>query len=151
MPGGRGFLDRLRPVGTAGAAARRGVPADRLAEIGVELEPLFEMLAEVDAEAERIRGEARADAARIVRAGEEQADAVVAEAGKRAESVRARAAARGRARTAATEAELVRVADDRLVMVRERAAAGMAACVERGVAAARNELRTVTDHAASTS
>ncbi|HEY7593122.1 MAG TPA: hypothetical protein VH969_08190 [Actinophytocola sp.] len=150
MPGGRGFLDRLRPVGTPGAAARRGVPADRLAEVGAELEPLFEMLTEIDAEAERIRAEARVHAERTIRTGDERAAAVVAKARERAEAARAGAAASGRARTAAAEAELVRTADDRLAMMRERAAAGIEAVVERAVAAARIELREVSEQTVST-
>lgn len=150
MPRGRGFLDRLRPVGTPGAAARRGVPADRLAEVGAELEPLFELLAEIDAEAARIRGEAAADAARTIRAGEVRAAAVIAAAGERAEAVRAEAAASGRARTAVAEAGLVRAADDHLTVLREGAATGMAAFVDRAVAAARAELREVSEQTAST-
>lgn len=58
MPRARDFLARFRPAGIPGAAAATGVPADRLAEAGAELEPLFAMLADTEAEIDRIRAAA---------------------------------------------------------------------------------------------
>lgn len=62
MATGRALLDRLRPIGAPGAAAQRGVPAGRLTEFCAELDPLFALLAEVDAEAEQIRRPAEHEA-----------------------------------------------------------------------------------------
>ena len=106
MPQGRGFLERFRPVGTPGAAAARGVPADRVAELAAELAPVFDLLevtqkqsaairAQADDEADRRRAEARAGA-----------DAEVGAARRRAESERAATAA-GLARAADVEAEQI--------------------------------------------
>ena len=59
MPRARDFLARFRPVGTPWcAAASAGVPADRVAEAGAELEPLFAMLADTEAEIDRVRASA---------------------------------------------------------------------------------------------
>jgi hypothetical protein len=141
MPTGRGFLERLRPVGTPGAAARRGVPADRVAEFGAELEPLFELLAEVDAEAARIRLAAEEDARRIVAASRARAEGIVADAMVRAEAARAAAAASGRDEAATEEAFLVRRAGEQATRLRSRAADAMTEHVGRAVAIARAELR----------
>ena len=45
MPSARDMLQRFRPIGTPGAAAPAGVPADRAAELGRELQPVFDELA----------------------------------------------------------------------------------------------------------
>ena len=46
MARARDFLEWFRPSGTPGAAARPGVPADRLAERSAELESLLALLAD---------------------------------------------------------------------------------------------------------
>jgi len=147
MPAGRAFLDRLRPVGSPGAAARRGVPADRLTEIEAELEPLFGLLAEIDAEAKRVRDEARDEASRIVRDGQARAEALVADARSRAEAARARAAAAGRSAAAAEEVTLRRAGDEDIDVLRARARTRMGPVVESAVASARAELRELAGEA----
>ncbi len=143
MPVGRGFLDRLRPVGTPGAAARRGVPADRIAEFGAELEPVFGLLTEVEAEAGRIRRTAERDARRTVADGETRARALVADATTRAEAARAAAAAQGRTEAADEEARLVRLADQDSDRLRARVASDIDGHVARAVESASAELRAV--------
>jgi hypothetical protein len=145
MPSGRGFLERLRPVGTPGAAARRGVPADRAAEFGAELEPLFELLAEVDTEAARIRLAAEQDARRVIGDSRTAADAVVADAAVRAEAARAAASASGRDEAATEETVLARQAGEQLACLRRRATGAMPEHVGRAVAIARAELRAITE------
>lgn len=144
MPSGRGFLERLRPAGTPGAAARRGVPADRKAEFGAELEPLFALLAEVDAEADRIRRAAGEDARRTIADARARADALLAAASVRAEAARAAASANGRDKAVAEEAVLVRQAEDQVARLRARATAAMPSYVGCAVTAARAELSALT-------
>jgi hypothetical protein len=127
-----------------GAAARRGVPADRQTEIRAELAPVFGALAEIDLTVERIRDEARDDADRALRAGRERADSLVAEARSRAEADRARVVAAGRARAAAAEARLVRGAEVDAAKLRERARDAMPGLVERTTARALAELSELT-------
>ncbi|MGH8867626.1 MAG: hypothetical protein ACRDYU_06490, partial [Actinomycetes bacterium] len=62
MPRSGDFLERFRPAGAPGAAAAAGVPADRVAELSAELEPVLARLAGTQREAERIRAAARRDA-----------------------------------------------------------------------------------------
>jgi hypothetical protein len=59
MAGARDFLERFRPSGTPGAAVRRSVPADRLAERSAELELLLALLAEMETEVAQIRAAAQ--------------------------------------------------------------------------------------------
>jgi hypothetical protein len=94
MPRARELLARFRPAGTPGAAAPAGVPADRVAELARELQPVFDELAGTEQEARDIRAAAAAEARlRRDRAGE-QARSIVAEARRDAEARRAEAAAR---------------------------------------------------------
>jgi hypothetical protein len=59
MARARDFVERFRPSGPPGAAARPGVPADRQAERSAELEPLLALLAETEAEVAHIRAAAQ--------------------------------------------------------------------------------------------
>ena len=86
MPRPRDLLQRFRLAGTPGAPAAPGVPADRVAEVSAELEPVLARLAAAEQEAERLRTGARDEAARRIR------DA----AGPRAGRPRGRPARRGR-------------------------------------------------------
>lgn len=147
MPTGSAFLDRLRPVGTPGAAARRGVPADRLAEFGAELEPLFELLAETEVAAGKIRRVAEDDAGRMVTNGMARAEAVIADATERAEAVRADTAARGRTEAAAEEALLVRTAAEGAERLRARVTTDISDHVARAVESASAELHAVAGSA----
>ncbi len=95
----RDFLDRFRPAGAPGAAARAGVPADRVRELAAEVEPVLVLLDDVHAECDRILAEAQQEAARIAA----QAQAEVSRIGRDAER-RARAARDGAASGVLTQA-----------------------------------------------
>ncbi len=97
MPRARDFLARFRPVGTPGAAVSAGVPADRVAEASAELEPLFAMLTDTEAEADRIRASADRRIAESHRLAAERAADVLAQARLRADAERADASAHARA------------------------------------------------------
>ncbi|HEV7213027.1 MAG TPA: hypothetical protein VGN47_15055 [Blastococcus sp.] len=122
MPSARDLLQRFRPVGAPGAAAPAGVPADRTAELGRELQPVFDDLAATVEEVARIRAasaeEARArrdraaaEARRIVEAARRQAEGERADTAARrlrhaeAESATAVAAARQEAAGIARRAQ----------------------------------------------
>jgi hypothetical protein len=94
MPRARELLARFRPAGTPGAAAPAGVPADRIAELARELQPVFDELAGTEREAHDIRAAAAAEAQRRRDRAAEQARSIVAEARRDAEARRAEAAAR---------------------------------------------------------
>ena len=85
MPRARDFLARFRPVGTPGPAASAGVPADRIVEATVELEPLFAMLADTEVKAEGIRASADQLIAENHRLAAERTTEVLAQARLRAE------------------------------------------------------------------
>jgi hypothetical protein len=137
MPQWRDFLERFRPAGTPGAAARGGVPADRTADTAAELAQLFLILDDVAAEAARIRRGAveQADVIRLD-AGRQAAE-IVADARAQAEAARAEAAARSRALTvtldAGVNAQRRRALDD----LQARTAARMPDYVDRVVLTAR--------------
>jgi hypothetical protein len=97
MPRVSDFLARFRPVGTPGAAVPAGVPADRVAEASAELEPLFAMLADTEAEADRVHTSADQRIAESHRLAAERAAEVLAQARLRADAERADASARARA------------------------------------------------------
>ncbi len=115
--GPRDLLNRFRPAGTPGAAARPGVPADRVAEAAAELGPVLDRLAAVESECDRLREAAALDAEKTLARAREQAAALVASARARADGERAAAAARAR-RLAGAEAT-------RLLEDAERQAAGL--------------------------
>jgi hypothetical protein len=73
------------------------VPADRVAEASAELEPLFAMLADTEAEADRVRASADQRIAESHRLAAERAAEVLAQAKLRADAERADASARARA------------------------------------------------------
>ncbi|HTS96154.1 MAG TPA: hypothetical protein VMI33_06000 [Streptosporangiaceae bacterium] len=99
LPQTRDFLDRFRPAGSPGAASRTGVPADRAAERISELEPVLALLADTNAECDRIAAAARRDAALIAAEASRQAARIAADAQRRA--LQAREAAVEQALTAA--------------------------------------------------
>lgn len=103
MPRARDLLQRFRPAGTPGAAARRGVPEDRIAALSAELEPVLGLLSGSVEQGRRIRDNARASAEHRRRTAIEQAQALVMAAGGQAEPIRAEAGTRI-SRTAAREA-----------------------------------------------
>jgi hypothetical protein len=134
----RDLLQRYRPVGTPGAAARPGVPADRAAEAATELEPVLALLASTEDEMRRLREEARAEAHRIRKQAARQADELVASAHDRAAEVRVHAAAKARAAALPDGELLIEAARKNARSVRERAAARMPGYVDRAVATALN-------------
>ncbi|TDD40841.1 DivIVA domain-containing protein [Saccharopolyspora elongata] len=89
MRGIRGFFERFRPAGTPGAAARPGVPVDRVAEASAELAPVFALLEDAEVEARQVRANGREESARIRQEARERAEAIVADANARAGAVRA--------------------------------------------------------------
>ena len=80
MARSRDLLQRFRPAGAPGTAATAGVPADRVAELSAELEPVLALLDEVTEVAGRIRAEGTRDAARVRAAAGERARTLVATA-----------------------------------------------------------------------
>jgi vacuolar-type H+-ATPase subunit E/Vma4 len=133
--GVRDFLERLRPSGTPGAASVAGVPADRLAERATELESVFALLDEVQAQAARIRFAADKEAQRRRDEAHAQADGIVAAARRLAEAERASAAASAQAGAAEQVRAIAEDAQNRASSIagegRTRSAALVAAVVEQ--------------------
>lgn len=96
MPRIRDVLHRFRPAGAPGAATAAGVPVDRVAELGVELEPLFALLADTERECEDVLERARSEQAGIRARDAERAAGVLAAGRARVEAERAAAASRSR-------------------------------------------------------
>jgi vacuolar-type H+-ATPase subunit H len=132
--GPRDFLNRFRPAGTPGAAARPGVPADRVTEAAAELGPVLDLLAAVEAECDRLREEGRRDAEETRAGAREQAAALLASARARADSERAVSAARARTRAGAEAARLLEDAERHAAGLRELAERRMPVYVTRVVA-----------------
>lgn len=118
----RDFLQRFRPAGTPGAAARAGVPADRVPELTAELAPVFALLAEVEAETARIRQEGAAQASVRRTEAARAAEHTVAEARLRAEAARATAFAAARAEASAAGAATVAAAEQEAARIHRRVA-----------------------------
>jgi uncharacterized membrane protein YqiK len=87
------FLHRLRIHGVPGAPGSAGVPADRVAEVTAELEPIFELLEETQRRVEQVVARGEREAARSRARGSDEAKTVVADARAQAEAQRAEAAA----------------------------------------------------------
>jgi hypothetical protein len=135
MPTARDLLQRFRPVGTPGAAAPAGVPADRVAELGRELQPVFDALADVEEEAGRIRAAAAIEARARLAAAEQQAAVLVDVARRDAEAARAEIAAERVRREEAEAAAALAAAEQDAAAVTERAAARYAGLTARVVRA----------------
>jgi hypothetical protein len=106
------ILERLRPAGAPGTAAPAGVPADRVAELAAELEPVLARLDGVQAQCDRIRTDAAEEADRRRRIAVERARQVVKEGWRAAEAERSAAAAAVEHQVAA-EAATARAAGER--------------------------------------
>jgi F0F1-type ATP synthase membrane subunit b/b' len=143
----RDFLDRFRPAGAPGSAARAGVPADRTRELAAELEPVLTLLADLHAECERIVADAKQEASRIAADARSAGAAIAADADRQARAARAEAAgqvlagARAQAREAAAEAER------QARQLRGHAAGRMPALVARAVSLVRAGLDSGTAQA----
>jgi hypothetical protein len=140
MPRARDFLARFRPVGTPGAAAAAGVPADRMVEAAAELEPLFAMLADTEAKAESIHTSADQRIAENHELAAERAIEVLAQARLRADAERADASAKARAVADQQAAQELAVAEDEAARIQESANELMDAQVAEIVAAVRERL-----------
>lgn len=137
MPRSRDFLERFRPAGTPGAAAKTGVPADRVAELSAELEPVLALLADAERQADAIRAEAQRESERVRRRADEHARVLVATARRDAEAERSDAAARVTKRAETETAETLAAAERDAAEVRRRGAELMPAYVDQVVAAVR--------------
>lgn len=141
MPRSRDILQRFRPAGTPGPAASAGVPADRVAEVAAELEPVLALLADTQAEASRIRREAEREAERRRLRATESAGALVASAHRQAGADRAAAAVRVSRRVEEEGAAALAEAERAAAAVRGRAAERMPALLDQVMAATRDALR----------
>jgi hypothetical protein len=121
MPASRGFLDRFRASGTPGAAAGAGVPADRVAERNAELAAVFERLAPVEKQVEKIREDARARAEDRRTAAAAQCQRILAAARQGADADRRDAAARVAALADAETHQALEEADRAAAAIAERA------------------------------
>jgi hypothetical protein len=140
MARARDLLERFRPAGTPGAAARRGVPADKLSELFDELAPVLALLASDMEQAKRVREEAQAEAVERRRRAQERARSIVAAALSGAGADRADAATR-LTRAAADETEAVRASGGETAgLVRRTAEMRLPAYTERVVAEVRSRL-----------
>lgn len=120
MPQLRDFLDRFRPAGAPGAAARAGVPVDRAGELAEEVVPVLTLLDDTQAECERIVARARRDAGAIIARARVEAAAIGADGDQRARAVRAEAARQVAAAAAAAAAAMVADAEQEAVRIRAR-------------------------------
>jgi cell division septum initiation protein DivIVA len=105
MPELRDFLDRFRPAGAPGAAARVSVPADRDRELADELTPVLALLDDTHDEYARILALAEDEAGHITAAARTRAAVIMTDADERANAARD-AAARELVEAARVQAEL---------------------------------------------
>lgn len=136
----RDYLDRFRPAGAPGAASGAGVPADRRADLDVELRPVFAALTEVEQECARIREQADRRARARSDEAAERARTIVAGAASDARATRAAAAVSGRRQAAGWIAEIGAAADREAEAVQRRARAVRRDLVTRAVAMLRAEI-----------
>ena len=134
------FLDRFRPVGSPGAAARTGIPTEDARGPEAELAPVFAALEADLEECSRRVEDARRTAGHDVAEARSRADAVVARARLDADSARRRAYDAVLASAALGDAGLDREAEGRADAIAARGHDRMAqtvhAVVERLLAAA---------------
>ncbi len=131
MPQLRDFLDRFRPAGAPGAAARVAVPADRSAELEAELAPVLALLDGVDAECAGVVAQARLDAGRITAAAHEAATAQLGDADRRARAAREQAVQEALAAARAEAADTMARAQRDALRARELAGQRIPALVSR--------------------
>ena len=148
MPDVRDFLDRFRPAGAPGAAARAGVPADRTRELAEELEPVLALLDGTHAECERITAEAGQEADRIMAAARSEAGLIAADAGTRARAARDEATRRLLAQASERAAAAATAAAQDADRAREQAAQRLPLLVAKAVALVRAGLEGPAGEAA---
>lgn len=130
MPTARDLLQRFRPLGAPGAAAPPGVPADRQAERGREVQPLFDALAGAQEEAARIRAAATAQAHVRREKAEQEAAALLRTARRDAVTARAETAASAAARAGEERRRVLADAEADAAAVVRRAEGRYAGLVE---------------------
>ncbi len=150
MARSRNILERFRPAGTPGAAAKPGVPADRVAELSAELEPVLALLDDAVQEARGVRAEGRRRAELVRRRAEERAHALLAQARRDAEAERSAAAVRVTEQAEAEAAAELAAAQQQAEEVRRRGAELMPGYVDRVLDALREELIPGRPEGAST-
>ena len=140
MPRSRDILQRFRPAGTPGAASNVGVPADRVAEIGAELAPVFSALADTQEQAAAIRAEAATEAERRRQVAVERAAALVAAARRDEAAERSEAALRTSTRASEESDAVLAAAGHDVEELRRRVARRMPEYVDRVLRSARATL-----------
>jgi vacuolar-type H+-ATPase subunit H len=139
-PPGRNLLERFRPVGTPGAAAPAGVPADRTAEAATEVAPVLAALRPTLEECATIRTAAEEMARQRVADAEEQAQRLLAQFQLEVPEERAVSAAAVRQSGLAAVEQLLADATEDARRLRERAASRLPAVVDHVVALVRADL-----------
>ncbi|HEY7260223.1 MAG TPA: hypothetical protein VH589_01920 [Trebonia sp.] len=129
----RDFLDRFRPAGSPGAAARSGVPADRSRQLAAEVGPVLALLDESDAERARIVEQARRDAEQVMAAARAEAAAIAADAQRRAQAAREAAEREVLGAARAEAAAAVAAAIRQAAAIRELAGQRMPSLVDQAV------------------
>jgi hypothetical protein len=133
----RRFLRRFGPAVAPGAAAA-GVPADRRAELELELQPVFSALSALQATCRQIRADGEQEASRLLGEADTASSARIAEAQAQAPGARAEALRRrlelGRRQSDGT-ASAARREVERIGAQRERVAARLAEAVVADVRA----------------
>jgi vacuolar-type H+-ATPase subunit H len=141
----RGILDRLRPAGAPGGAARAGVPVDRRESLDRELAPVFAHLEPVLQECARITQEAADAARRRAAEADRQADDIVAAARTASEAERAEAATAARTSAARETERILAEARDEAQEVRRRGEQRRSSLVAHVVDLVRGDLRGLAD------
>lgn len=150
MARSRNLLERFRPAGTPGAAAKPGVPADRVAELSAELEPVLTLLDDTVREARAIRAQAHQRAEQVRRRAEDRSRALLAEARRDAEAERSAAAVRVTEKAESEAAASLAAAEQEAEEIRRRGTELMPVYVDRVLDALRKELAPGPQEGAST-
>ena len=117
MTQARDFLDRFRPAGAPGSAARAGVPADRAAELAAEVEPVLALLDDTRSECDQIIEWARQEADRIAAEAHAEVARIGQEAARNARAARDEAAAEVLAQARAEVQETAAEADQQALRI----------------------------------
>jgi uncharacterized membrane protein YccC len=126
----RDLLYRFRPAGAPGAASATGVPADRVADLATELQPLFAELVRTERECADIIARASVTAADRHTQAVDRAGGLVAAARERVDGERAAAVARVRERGNEESAAALAAAERDAAQVRRRAEERMQSFVD---------------------
>jgi hypothetical protein len=141
----RDLLYRFRPAGTPGAASATGVPADRVANLTVELEPLFASLVATERERAAIIETAERDAAATRARDAERARGIVASARSRASAERAAVSAKVGQDAVVRSADRLAAADREAAKLREGATSRIPSYVTAVLASTRTLVEVQPD------